>query len=178
MRAVLTKKTIDVLFRTVQDHANVFVAGFPGLLQEDSRLLLIERRQAVAQPIERSSEWCSPLLRPTRMPAGIATAVRAPALYPVNTAPRTVLHDFREMVRWVFLQKLSVIGQLRQLVRLNVMKRISERHFAEAMMMTVAFSVRGDVHELRPLPRVGEAAHQAVGEALPVVEHPLERYTL
>src|ERR1700726_3895807 len=88
MRAVLTKKTIDVLFRTVQDHANVFVAGFPGLLQEDSRLL------------------------------------------------------------------------------------------PEAMIMTVAFSVRGDVHELRPLPRVGEAAHQAVGEALPVVEQPLERYTL
>src|ERR1700719_3963885 len=46
------------------------------------------------------------------------------------------------------------------------------------MMMPVAFSVRGDVHELRPQPRVGEAAHQAVGEALSVVEEPLERDTL
>src|ERR1041385_977478 len=112
------------------------------------------------------------------MPASVATAIRAPALNAVHAAPGAVVDNFHEVVRRVLLQELTVIRELRELIAFNVMQSVGERHLTEAMMMTIALAISGNVHELRPGARVRKAAHQAIGEALAIVEQALERHAL
>ncbi len=76
------------------------------------------------------------------------------------------------------LEKLAIICKLRELIRLDVMQRIRKRHLTEAMMMAVTLAVCRDVHQLRPLPRVRKAAHQAVGKTLAIVQQSFEGHAL
>src|ERR1035438_4186262 len=46
------------------------------------------------------------------------------------------------------------------------------------MMVAIALSVGRNVDELRPLSSVGEAAHQAVGEPLSVIQQSFKRHAL
>ena len=68
----------------------------------------------------------------------------------------------------MILQVPAIIRHLRQSVGLNVMERMRQGHVAVAMMMPIAFAIRGDVDEARRV--VGEGGQQPVGERLAVVE--------
>src|SRR3954466_5171724 len=104
------------------------------------------------------------------MPSGIAAAVGAPALDSMHAAPGTVLDNFGDVVRGMALEKLTIVRKHREVIRLNMMQSIGQRHFSKTVVMAIAFSVGCDVHELRPFPRVGKPAEQAVGKTSPVIE--------
>ena len=50
---------------------------------------------------------------------------------------------------WMFLQKLAIVRDRRQLVGLDVRQRIGQRHVTVLVVMPVGFAVGRDVHELR-----------------------------
>src|SRR5690349_10259231 len=112
------------------------------------------------------------------MSSRVTSAIRAPTFDAVDTAPRTVVDNFYEVIRRMTLQKLGIVGQLGKIVRFDVMQRIGKRHFAKAMMMTVALSVRGDIHDLWPLACLGKSASEPLRKAFAVIEQPLKRYAL
>src|ERR1035437_988007 len=96
----------------------------------------------------------------------------------MDAAPRAVLHDFDKMVGWIALQKLAVIGKLRQLFVFDALQRESQRHFAEAMMVTITFAIRGDVRKLWPSSNIRKAAEQAIREPLAIVQQAFKGHAL
>src|SRR5215510_9554907 len=58
------------------------------------------------------------------------------------------------------------------------MQSIGQRHVAIAVMVAVGFTVRGNVHELRPRTRVRKPALQSPGKLLTAVQQLLECYRL
>src|SRR5207248_8130960 len=111
------------------------------------------RVYGIAEPIQRFTKRLPPLLIPAR-PPGIAPAVAAPALHPVDAAPRCVLVNLHFVRRGILLQKLPVIGDLEGPLRLDIVDRESECHLTVLMMMAVCFSIGCDMHQLRPTSRI------------------------
>ena len=74
------------------------------------------------------------------------------------------------MLGRVILQKLGIISQLGEFVGLNLMQGIAQRHLSVVVMMPIALAVSSYVHKLRTFPGVAEATHQALSEALPVIQ--------
>ncbi len=76
----------------------------------------------------------------------------------------------------MLLQELAVVGDGRKPLRLRVLEGIGQGHLAEAVVVAVAFAVRGDMNQFR-LARVGaaEAACHAQREAFARVEQPVKR---
>ena len=115
------------------------------------------------------------MLAPGAASAGVAAAIALPALHAMHAAPGALLDDFHFM-RWRVLGKVfTVVGDICQLVALNVVERIGEGHVAVGMMMTIGLPVGGDVDQLRPRAVVIEAAEQAVGKVRSVDEQIFER---
>src|SRR2546422_8430290 len=100
------------------------------------------------------------------MTAGIAATIAVPPSQAMSTAPRRTLPDFGFHHRWMLLQVLGVVGKLRDVVALDMMQRIGESHLAIFMMMAVGFTVRCDVHNLRPLAFFGKCRSETGGEML------------
>ena len=103
--------------RTIEDNIDVVIARMPGIPEIF--------RHASAHKAARSYPGASPepfaadhaTVDSIRAPAGVAAAVFSPAAYAVRTTPCGVLVYF-DFVSWrVILEKLTVIGDLRQLAR-------------------------------------------------------------
>ena len=124
----------------------------------------------VTQPVQGVAQRRAPGLIPAGVRAGVAAAITPPAIDTVSAAPGTFFNDVDLVGRRVLFQKLAVIGQSGQLPAVNLFQGVSERHVAKAVMMTVAFAVGGDVHELRPLALRRESAGQSLDEAVAVGE--------
>src|SRR6202034_4878106 len=112
------------------------------------------------------------------MPAGVAAAIRFPALDSVRATPGGVFEDFDPVIRRVHLQELAVVRELGYVARFDAPQSIGKRHFAVMVMMTVAFTVRCDMRKLRADAIVGEPAQQPVRESFAVVEQALECHAL
>jgi hypothetical protein len=77
----------------VEDDVDVGVAGRPGVAQEAGGTGFEAGTQAVAQPVQRRAQRCTPGLVPLRLALAAAAAVAAPALDAVSAAPGRVLRD-------------------------------------------------------------------------------------
>src|SRR5437899_9580409 len=78
----------------------------------------------------------------------------------------------------MLLQKFGVVRKPRQIGSLQMIQRIGERHLTEMMMMAIAFTIRRDIDQLRPVPRSREPACQALCKMLTVVQQMLESHRL
>src|ERR1051326_3429277 len=83
---VIGKESAARFFRAVKNDADVIIAARPRISQVQFGLRLKNGSKAVPQPVEGGAQGSTPLLVP-RMPAGVASAVAAPALNPVHAAP-------------------------------------------------------------------------------------------
>ncbi len=61
---------------------------------------------------------------------------------------------------------LTIVRQTGELVLFDVVKCIGERHIAMGMMMSIAFAVGGNMHELCGVAFGIEMAEQSPGEIL------------
>src|SRR5437660_5263675 len=104
------------------------------------------------------------------MSSRIAAAVRFPALDSMYTTPRAIFKYLHFMRGWVLFQELGIVGDLRQIVFLDVIQRIRKCHFPEVMMMAVAFPVSGNVHQFGPISFIGKSAHHAFSKSLPIIQ--------
>src|SRR6185437_14654110 len=159
----------------VEDYIDVGITGGVQIAEKVWRKLSGEGRDTVANAIERDAERGAPVLVPALM-ASIAAAVGAPALDTVGAAPGGVLDDLGFVLGRKQFQELAVIGELRMPFALDALECPGQRHFAERMMVAVAFSVGGDVDELAAMVAlIGEAVEEALNEAISVIQQALER---
>src|SRR5580692_232472 len=178
MCRMLGEERRKAFVRTIDDHADVCVPSRPRIFEQSSSFILIGRGHCIPQPVECGAERPSPFLIPARVPAGIASAIRAPALQPVGTAPRTVFNNLDEMIGGMTLEKLAIVGEFRKFVRFDVVKSVRQCHFPKMMMVSVTLAVGCNVSQLGPIPGIGKAGQQALGKPLPIVEEPFEGHTL
>ena len=82
--------------------------------------------------------------------------------------------DLCLMGRGMMLQVLTIVRQPGKVVGFNVVEGGGKGHVAEFMMMPVRFAVGGDVQELRPVPPVREAVHEALGKRFAAVQQVFE----
>ena len=122
----------DALVRAVEDDADIVVARRPRVMHERPHRRLIDGRDGVAQPVEGGAQGAAPFLVPIGAAAGIAAAVAPPALDAVLARPRGVLDDLHFMSWREELQKLAVVRQVGEAVRLDMVERVGERHVAVA----------------------------------------------
>src|ERR1019366_3751620 len=170
---VINEECFPGLLGAIKNYADVVVASGPWVADIVLQTRLEDGSQFVAQPVERRPQRSAPLLVP-RMSAGVASTIAAPAFDAVDATPRTVVDDLHEMFGGMFFQKFAVVGELGDVPSLDFVQCIGERHFAMVVMMAVAFSVGGDVNQLRSLAGVGEAAHQPFCKSFAVVQQSLE----
>src|SRR5258708_20696293 len=76
------------------------------------------------------------------------------------------------------LEKLRIVCQFSEFVGFDVVQGVGKRHFSEAVVMAIAFTVGCNVHQLRPITGIGKSAYKTVGKPLAVIEeafkcHPL-----
>ena len=69
---------------------------------------------------------------------------------------------------------LPVIGELRLAVRFQMVQRIRERHIPVNLMVSVCLTVCGDMNQLWPVPRIGEAGQQSLCKTLASFQQTLE----
>src|SRR5204862_7302784 len=136
------------------------IAGFAGrlpwTLEKFAAFFFESRGCRIAQPVQRLPQRLAPLLIPVRVAAGVAAAVAVPALDTVCATPRRTFPDLCFLARWMTLEIFTVIREFREVVALDVMQRIGERHLAFLVMMAISLAIRRDVHNLRPWARVRE----------------------
>src|SRR6266704_305780 len=168
MGLVLLEKSIDAVLRSIQDYVDVLIARCRWVLQQFTRRFLIRLLQTSAELIERAAQRRTPVLRPARIHARVTSAVAAPAFNPVGTTPRSVVDDLDFVRRRMRLEILAVIRDLREVVRLDIMQRVSQCHFAVTMMMSIGLTVGRNVHELQPVAIAAETTQQPLGESLSV----------
>src|SRR5882757_75277 len=143
---MLCDETFNILVRTIEDHIDVGVASGPRILEELAGAALVTGRYFIAEPVQRLTKGFTPLLIPISVTASVTTTIALPALDAMDAAPRTVLENLDLVRGRIGREKLSVICDARQLVRLNLVHGIGKCHFSAVMMMAVTFAVGGDVH--------------------------------
>ena len=74
------------------------------------------------------------------------------------------------MRRRIHFQELAVIGKAHGRISFNPVQGIGQRHIAMAMMVTIGLAISGNVHQLRPVATVREAALQPVRKFLSAVQ--------
>ena len=82
------------------------------------------------------------------------------------------------MVGRIALQELPIVGEFSEFLRFNVLQREGQRHFAERMMVSVAFTVRGNVADLRPSSCFGKPSQQSFDKTSSIIQQPFEGYRL
>ena len=84
---MLGEEGLQIVIRTVQDHADVGVADGPGIVEVGSGLGLVFRGELVAEPVESFAQGLAPVLVPAGSAAAVAAAVAAPAIDSMRAAP-------------------------------------------------------------------------------------------
>ena len=85
------------------------------------------------------------------------------------TTPGTVFKNLY-LVRWrILLQVLGVIRELSQPLFFDMFQRVSQSHLTIMMMVSVAFTIGRDMHQLRPIPLLRKAADQPISESFAVI---------
>src|ERR1035438_8767817 len=138
------QKLADVGLGTVQQDVHIVVAGLPWVLEQVAGTLLEDRCQFVAQGIEGLSQRRTPGLIPTRAPA-IAAAIRPPSLNAMDAAPGSIFKDLHIVSRRMLGQIPSIAGNIGKVLGLDLIQGVGERHLPERMMVSVRFTVRGNV---------------------------------
>ena len=70
------------------------------------------------------------------------------------------------MGRGMPFEIFAIVRKLRQLIGLDGVQGVGQRHVAEAVVMAVTFTVRSDMDELGPVALLGERAVEPVGQIL------------
>ncbi len=140
------KRAID-FGAAIEENADVGVARGPYIAKKLCASCFSERRDGVAQLVERLAEWVAPLLVEAGL-AAVAAAVGAPALDAVGAAPRGVFDDFAFVLGWKLRKEAGVVGELDGLVCIEQAEGVGEGHFAVLVMVAVGFAVGGDVNDL------------------------------
>src|SRR5690242_3784803 len=74
----------------------------------------------------------------------------------------------------MLLEILAIVRQASNPLLLDVLQSICERHVAMSVVMSVTLAIGGDMHELRPIARVGETSCQTIRELLSAVQQLLK----
>src|SRR5512133_754275 len=168
MRGVMGEVGGEACRRAIENYVDVCVASSPGIFEELGSFSLVGCCEIVAQGVEGSTQWSAPVLRPSRLHARVTAAIAAPALNAVRTTPRGVIDDFDFVCGRMLFKIFAVVGELGEIVGLDVLHGIRERHLAVAMVMAVGLAICRDVHQLRPITSVGEATEDSLGEVLTI----------
>ena len=112
------------------------------------------------------------------MAAGIAAAVGVPAADAVDAAPGGVFENLGVVLGWMLLQKLAVVGDLRQAAALDVIERVGQRHVAERVVMPVGFAVGGDVGQLRAFALIRQSIQKPARKTAAIVQQAFEGHGL
>src|SRR5262245_31340464 len=105
----------------------------------------------------------------------MATAIALPAFNAMSTAPRRAFGNLHFPLRRKERQKLSIVGELNAFGRLELVHRNGKRHFSEAMMMAVRFSVRRQMDKLRLLSVLCKSSGKVRDKPVTTIKKTLER---
>src|ERR1035441_626945 len=161
------------LLAAVEHHMDILVARGPHIGEELSALLLGKRTQSIAQLVEGPAQRCAPLLVEAGL-AAIATAVGAPALDTVNTAPRGIIDDFALVFRGKLRKEAGVVGEFYCLICFKQAECVGQGHFAVPVMVAIGLAVSGNVNQLGR-GTLFEAGFEARCEVLTRVEQAFKR---
>ena len=164
------KKACDTFIRPVENDIDVIVPGSPRVLQQGSRCLFILGRQRIPQPIQRLAQRAAPFLVPAGVSASVASTITLPTLDSMITAPGAVPKNFYLMRRRILREVLTVVCQLGELLFFDVVQGVGQSHFTPVMVMAIAFAVRRNVDQLRPVAFHGRRCEDSLGELLAVIE--------
>ena len=112
---VAGEKSFSGCRRAVEDHFDVSIAGKPDIFEIIRGLLLPQRCHRIAQAVESVAQRRAPLLIPTAMGAGVATAIAPPTVDAVGATPGSFFGDLDFVGGRMSFEKLTVVGQARQL---------------------------------------------------------------
>ena len=169
-RGVLLEEGIELLAGPIKNDMNPIVSCFPGVLDKQTRPVLVNPSQGVPEPVECLAQGGTPPLTPMGVGARIASAVVFPPLDTVDTAPRGVLDDLDLVARWVLFQILAVVGETGEAIGLNVVECVGEGHVTEPMVVTVGFTICGDMDDLRPFRCLGKRGEKPFGKGFSTLE--------
>src|SRR5215475_15181681 len=100
------------------------------------------------------------------MATGVTAAVAPPAINAVQTAPRGFFNNL-DLVGWrMSFEVLAIVRKFCQLIGLDGVQGIGESHVAEAVVMAVTFTVRGDMDELGPVALIVKGPAEPIGQVL------------
>ena len=167
---ILRNELSPRLWRAVHYDIDVAVSSLPRILNQFTGDGLIGDGRFIAQPIERGAQWSTPFLIPSQVSAARTAAIAFPAAHAMGAAPGRALDDFYFKLGRMIFQELAIVGDLRQLLAVDVVERIGQRHVAVAMMVAVRLSIGGDVDQLRTLTIDRKAAGETVGETLTIIQ--------
>ncbi len=88
----------------------------------------------------------------------------------METAPGGVFNDFNFVCGWILFQIFAVIGDLCQIIGLNIVKGESQRHIPEAVMVTIGLSISGNVDELSTSAFFREGVDKPMSKVITAVE--------
>ena len=172
------EKSVQACLAAVVDDRNIGVARLPGVGEAAPPFPVEDRRAGVAQPVHGLAQGSAPALAPAPVHAGIAAAVRAPALHAVDATPRRLLEDFRLVLRRMAVEVGGVVDQFDGWVGLEQRQAVGERHLAVGVVVAVGLAVRGDAYDLRPVAVVAERSHEPVAKGLAALQHVAEGHVL
>ena len=131
-------------------------------------MLLPQRCDRIAQAVESVAQRRAPLLIPVAMGAGVAAAIAPPAVDAVGATPGSFFGDLDFVGGRMSFEKLTVVGQARQLFGFDSIQCVGQRHVTKPMMMAITFAIGGDMDQLGPIAVIGKAAHEFVDKAVAV----------
>ena len=168
MTSVAAEESCDGFGAAIEKDLNVGIASGPDITEEHGAGSFSEWDERVAEFIEGLAEGLAPELIKTGR-AAVASAVGTPTLYAVSAAPGSVFDYFAFVLGRKLFEEAAVVDERDGLVLFEQPDRVGEGHFAVAMMMSVRFTVRGDVDELRQR-AVIKAGLETCGECFAGVE--------
>src|SRR5262249_5658203 len=135
--SVALEKLLEDARAGVEEHGDPVIAGRPEILQERRGLLFAARGQLIPQPVQSLAQRRPPGLAPLGVEARLAVAVALPAIQTVRTAPGASLHDF-DLVDWrAHLEKLAIVGQLRDARMLDGVEDLRQNDLSAPIVMAV-----------------------------------------
>src|ERR1051326_1565604 len=151
----MIKKKLFARLSWVENKSDAVIARPPWIEKQRAAGCFKMRNVRVTQIIKSISQRLSPCLIPSRLTAGVATAVANPATDAVNATPgstfafRSVIDLYIEFRRMLF-EILAVVRDRETAGRRFFRKSMGQTYVAEFEMMTIGFAIRGDVEHLLP----------------------------
>jgi hypothetical protein len=174
MMGMAMEEAPEIIGGTVKDDGDIIIAGGPWITKEFGAAGFEMGCELIAKPVEGLAEGASPMLIPTRTPAGVAGTVGLPASDSVGTTPGAGLMDFDLERGRMGGEEFAVIGQARELIGFDVLEGVGEGHFTVAMVMAVGFAVGGDMNKLIFRSIIDERIDETMGEAFTFDEKTFE----